>query len=140
MSTFTDPLEVVILDRARQGRVEAKLLAGFAYHVGSLGSGEVISVPAGFVTDFASVPRGFWNLEPPMGDAAKAAVVHDFLYQTQGTGRWFGRRQITRPKPYSRAEADGVFREALGVLGVPAWKRFILWAAVRAGGAGGWGG
>lgn len=139
MSSFTDDLEVEILDARREGRVTARLLAGFAYHVGELGSGEVISVPAGFITDFASVPWGLWNLEPPLGDAGKAAVVHDFLYATAGTGVWNGRRQITRAKPYSRAEADAIFREAMKVLSVPAWKRALLWAAVRLGGAGGWG-
>jgi hypothetical protein len=60
--------------------------------------------------------------------AGKAAVVHDYLYSSRGlTGR------------YSRAEADGIFREALGDLGVPAWKRTLLWAAVRVGGGRGWG-
>lgn len=67
------------------------------------------------------------SLEPPLGDAGKAAVVHDYLYATGGLG---GR--------YSRAQADGIFREALSVLGVPLWKRTLLWAAVRLGGAGGW--
>jgi Asp-tRNA(Asn)/Glu-tRNA(Gln) amidotransferase A subunit family amidase len=90
--------------------------------------GEDIAVPAGFVTDFASVPWGFWNLEPPLGDAGKAAVVHDYLYATRGLqGR------------FSRAQADGIFREALRALGVPLCKRALLWAAVRLGGAGGWG-
>ena len=73
------------------------------------------------------------SLAPPLlshanHPAAKAAVVHDFLYETKGLG---GR--------YSRAQADGIFRDALGALGVPLWKRTLLWAAVRVGGAGGWG-
>lgn len=45
-------------------------------------SGQDIIVPAGFDTDFASVPRGLWNLFPPDGDYVKAAVVHDYLYWT----------------------------------------------------------
>lgn len=128
MSGFADPLAVQILDGERQGRVTARLLRGFSYRPSAAAEGEAIEVPAGFVTDFASVPRGFWNLEPPLGDAGKAAVIHDYLYATQGLA---GR--------YSRAQADGIFREALGALGVPAWKRTLLWAAVRVGGAGGWG-
>ena len=63
-----------------------------------------------------------------MGDAGKAAVVHDYLYATRGLD---GR--------YSRAQADAIFRRALGELAVPLWKRTLLWAAVRLGGAGGWG-
>lgn len=128
MSSFTSDLEVQILDSTREGRVTARLLVGFGYEVGGVGSGEVIEVPAGFVTDFASVPEPFWSLEPPLGDAAKAAVVHDLLYATRGLA---GR--------YTRARCDGIFREAMGVLNVPWWKRNLLWAAVRLGGAGGWG-
>jgi len=127
VSGFADPLAVQILDGEREGRVTAQLLQGFSYRPRVAAQDEAIVVPAGFVTDFASVPREFWSLEPPLGDAGKAAVVHDYLYASGGLG---GR--------YSRAEADGIFREALGELGVPLWKRTLLWAAVRLGGAGGW--
>lgn len=127
MSGFKGPLDVQILDAARSGRVTARLLQGFAYETGAPELG-VIEVPAGFVTDFASVPRPFWNLEPPLGDAGKAAVVHDYLYANRGLcGR------------LSRAQADAIFRRALGDSGVAGWKRGLLWAAVRLGGAGGWG-
>jgi len=126
LSSFSGPLQVRILDVPRDGRVTAELLKPFRYDPGS-GEGP-IEAPAGFVTDFASVPWGLWNLEPPLGDAAKAAVVHDYLYASSGlSGR------------FSRARADGLFRQALADSGVPAWKRFVLWAAVRQGGAGGWG-
>jgi hypothetical protein len=127
VSAFAEPLTVQILDGERQGRVTARLIARFSYRPAVV-DGQVIRVPAGFVTDFASVPWGLWNLEPPLGDAAKAAVIHDYLYASRGLG---GR--------YSRAQADAIFREALGALGVPLWKRTLLWAAVRLGGAGGWG-
>jgi hypothetical protein len=126
VNAFADPLAVEILDKARDGRVTARLLQAFDYWPAS--GAERITVPAGFVTDFASVPWGFWNFEPPLGDACKAAVVHDYLYATEGLGERF-----------SRAQADGVFREALAASGVPLWKRTLLWAAVRVGGAGGWG-
>jgi hypothetical protein len=128
VSPFAEPLVVEILETARSGRVTARLLQGFSYRMRDGRGSEIIAVPAGFVTDFASVPWGFWNLEPPLGEAGRAAVVHDYLYATQGLG---GR--------YGRAEADGIFREALADLGVPLWKRSLLWAAVRVGGASGWG-
>ncbi|MFM8357362.1 MAG: DUF1353 domain-containing protein, partial [Verrucomicrobiota bacterium] len=41
-----------------------------------------ILVPAGTVTDFASVPRGLWNLFPPDDSYTSAAGVHDYLYRT----------------------------------------------------------
>ncbi len=68
------------------------------------------------------------NLYPPDGPWAKAAVIHDFLYVTKGLN---GR--------YTRAKADAIFYEAMGVLAVPEMKRRILYTAVRLGGAGGWG-
>lgn len=128
MSAFADALEVEILDQARGGRVIARLLRGFSYRPRTSASGEAIVVPAGFTTDFASVPWGLWNIEPPLGGAGKAAVIHDYLYATRGLN---GR--------YSRADADSIFRQALAASGVPAWKRGLLWAAVRLGGGSGWG-
>jgi hypothetical protein len=59
---------------------------------------------------------------------ANRIAIHDYLYATKGLN---GR--------YARAEADRIFRQALAALGVPAWKRVLLWSAVRLGGAGGWG-
>ena len=38
-----------------------------------------ITVPKGFKTDLASVPRGIWWLIAPF-DIARAGVVHDYLY------------------------------------------------------------
>lgn len=99
-----------------------------------------ISVPPGFVTDLASIPRLSWSLLPPDGPWAKAAVIHDFLYKTKGTGVWKGHPSgNTRPEPYTRAEADGILREAMQDRGVDVVRRNIIWAAVRLGGAGGWG-
>lgn len=116
MSSFTAPLRVEITQAKRRGRTLADLLEGFSYEVGQLGSGDVIIVPARFQTDFVSIPRLFWVYENPLGDAAKAAVLHDWLYAT-----------AARP----RREADAIFLEAMGVLGVDFLKRHALYCAVR---------
>lgn len=42
-----------------------------------------ITVPKGYRTDFASVPRFFWRLYPPVGRYCQAAVLHDYLCDTQ---------------------------------------------------------
>jgi hypothetical protein len=55
--------------------------------------------PAGFVTDLASIPRPIWSFFPPDGPWVKGAIVHDFLYYTQGSGDWYGRHGITRGSP-----------------------------------------
>lgn len=42
----------------------ARLLQPFRVRTGA---GRIIEVPAGFETDFASVPRLFWRVVPPWG-------------------------------------------------------------------------
>jgi hypothetical protein len=123
MSSFTAELDVRITQKKRDGRPLAQLLTSFTYEVAELGSGDVVTVPEGFETDFASVPRALWQIEPPLGDAGKAAVLHDWLYET-------GER--------SRAEADRIFAEAMAVLEVPRWKRALIHRAVRMFGARGY--
>lgn len=83
-------------------------------------AGRVITVPAGFRTDLASVPRlpvVYWLCG---GRANKPAVVHDFLYSTG---------------LIARDIADAVFLEAMCVVGVPFAYRRLMWAGVRLGGA-----
>lgn len=36
--------------------------------------------PKGFVTNFASIPRIFWTIYPPVGNYDAAAVIHDGGY------------------------------------------------------------
>lgn len=79
-----------------------------------------VTVPAGFLTDFASIPRVVWSvIGHPAGRYAQAAVLHDWMYRS-GSVR--------------RSRADELFRESMLVLGVPAWQRWAMWAAVRVGG------
>lgn len=146
MSRFTDALDIILIEDAatglpvlKDGRVQWRIAQPLIYDVGVEGSGETITVPAGATTDLASIPRGLWNLLPPDGPWTKAAVVHDFLYSTRGECELNGLRYRTRAAPYSRAEADGVLREAMAVVGVSALQRMIIWSAVRLGGGRGWG-
>ena len=89
----------------------------FEYHVGSEDSNEVIKIPKGFITDGASIPRLFWSLiGGPWGKYGYAAIVHDF---------------ILREKLYPLKKADYIFYEAMGVLGVPKWKRWLMYIGVR---------
>lgn len=76
----------------------------------------VVLVPEGATTDFASVPRGLWNLFPPDNSYTAAAVVHDYLYVSG---------QV------SRAVADAVFLEAMEVCGTRWLERHIIWLSVR---------
>lgn len=80
---------------------------------------QVIEVPAQYRTDFASVPRIFWRILPPHGPYVPAAVVHDWLCDLAG------RSGIDSPTTHK------VFLEAMEVLQVPAWKRAIMYRAVK---------
>jgi hypothetical protein len=60
---------------------DSMLYEDLPYSVGA--SGIVITIPAGFVTDYASIPRGLWSFFPPHGQYSKAAIIHDYLYWTQ---------------------------------------------------------
>ena len=82
------------------------------------GRHQQFTVPAGFETDFASVPKAFTWLIPRYGIYTKAAILHDFLCAT---------------KPIGRNDADGIFRRAMRELGVSFLRRWMMWAAVRAG-------
>ena len=58
-----------------------ELFQDYIYEV----NGYRITVPKGFITDLASVPRSFWTIFPPFGKYTPAAVIHDFLYSEHNT-------------------------------------------------------
>lgn len=94
-----------------------------------------IRVPAGFVTDFASIPRVFWNLFPPTGRYGKAAVIHDWLYSHRVVDDMITPALLQHgSRCVDRAEADRMFREAMRVLGVSAPTVWTLYTGVRLGG------
>lgn len=111
---FKSRLAVALEDDAGRWR----LLESLIYE--SEVAAQVVEVPAGYETDFASVPRVPVAYLAAGNTAHRAAVVHDWLYSV-GT--------------VSRQVADAVFREAAEASGVPAWRRWLLWAGVRIGGA-----
>jgi hypothetical protein len=127
VSRFVTPLRVEeIDDKSADGRGSWQLLDPLVYQsdvLAAAGLAWTITVPADFITDFASVPRlpvAFLLC----GDVGhKAAVVHDFLYTAQVC---------------DRQKADAVLAEAMEVCGVPGWRRGLMWAGVRIGGGSHW--
>jgi hypothetical protein len=83
------------------------------------GASQPFTVPAEFRTDLASVPRPLVWLLPRYGAYTRSAILHDFLCR--------------HPELLSRADADGIFRRSMRELGVPFLRRWLMWAAVRAG-------
>jgi hypothetical protein len=93
-----------------------------------------IIVPAGTMTDFASIPRLFWRLCPPWGLYSRAAIVHDYLYTEHAykcpdTGRLIG---------VDRRAADRIFLKLMLYSGVAPLLAKCLYAAVRLFGARAW--
>lgn len=118
MAAFRTQLSAVkIAEAGSHGRAMWRLLDPLKFRSDLIG---LIEVPAGFETDFASVPRAplaFWLT----GDTAHAsAVVHDYLCRV-----WYPACRI------SWAVAADVFGEAMRAEGVPAWRRALMRWAVR---------
>ena len=95
-----------------------RVASPFIYHSELLGRD--IEVPEGYVTDLASVPQLF-RFIVPVANAKnrRAAVVHDYL--------------CTNPEGLvkDQKQADKVFREALGVVGVGRFRSAFLYYPVR---------
>ncbi|MBL0320312.1 MAG: DUF1353 domain-containing protein [Alphaproteobacteria bacterium] len=115
MSSFTEKL---IVSPEKDG-IMWRLEREFTYDVGELGGNEKIVVPEGFLTDFGSIPKIFWNIVSPIGKATAAFVLHDYLYMTQER---------------SRLVSDAILLEALEILGVNWLQRFLIYNGVRVGG------
>lgn len=130
MASFTTPLELRYID----GRTW-EVRSPFEYHLGCLGSTERVLIPVGFVTDFASIPRVFWNIIPPIGLYGKAAVVHDWLYQRRVvTILWPDPATAIGSRLCTKLEADQALLEGMQVLGVGWVTRQIIYRGVRWGG------
>ena len=106
-------------EASSSGRAQWELQQDLAFNSARVG---LIIVSAGFVTDFASVPRvplAYWLT----GDTAhKSAVIHDYLARV-----WVPRLRITW------REAAEVFEECMRHEGVPVWRRKLMkWAVMGA--------
>lgn len=97
-------------------RVPVKLRAKFDVTF----RGDVYSVPAGFETDGASIPRWLWPVcgTPLQAPRVVAAVVHDFLY---GGG----------DPEATRADADDLYRDMQLALGIPRRRAYVEWLVLR---------
>lgn len=126
MSSFTSKLKV-----RRVGDRMWVVTEPFRYYIGKEDSNYWIDIPLGYQTDLASIPKAFYWLfknDDPM--YAQAAVIHDWLCERRLTTLAVAGGYCC--KPVSRAEADDIFLEAMGVLKCPAYKKLPLFVAVRA--------
>lgn len=101
-----------------------RVAESFRYYLGEKYAEQWVYVPAGMLTDLASIPRIVWGILPPMGKYGAAAIVHDRLCNTL---------QITQAGKLveiDRAKADAILGEAMEVLKVPWIKRVTISGAV----------
>ena len=100
----------------------------------------IITIPKEYVTDMASVPRGCWAFIAPF-DVARAAVVHDILYEKINTQyKTILDSAAAEEGPATKKEretyreiADHVFLEGMNASEqpVPSWKKYAAYWAVR---------
>lgn len=116
MSQFLDPLNVTEISDS----VFAICDHPFRYQSDLAG---LITVPIGFYTDFASVPR-LGIVYAMLGDRAhEPAVVHDWLFYSAIT---------------TFDVANKVLMEAMEVIGLPWWQRYPIYWGVCVGGKFAW--
>lgn len=115
MAQFLSELDVKLKENDRCWTLGTPLV----YQSDLLGK---ITVPSGFETDFASVPRVpvFFTL---FGDRAhREAVLHDYLYRCDSS------------PVVERSQADNVFLEAMKERGKGFFVRYAMYWGVRLGG------
>lgn len=109
------------LDLRAHAPGEWLVLQTFAYRSRDRHTGDTLAVrvPAGFVTDLASIPALLRPVFDRNDASRQPAVLHDWLYCAQ---------------PCGRDLADSLFLEALELAGVSFLRRWAMYAGVRAGG------
>lgn len=87
---------------------------------------ESITIPAGYVSDWASTPRAIWWIYPPTyGPAQRGAWLHDYIY-------------TDLHDEYSKDFADKALKAAVRQDGGSAFSAGAIYWATRLFGTGGW--
>jgi len=74
-----------------------------------------VNVPAGFITDGASIPMFFRWIFSPTGKYFGAAIVHDYILV----------------KEWNWQKANDQFDQEMKALGVKKWRRLLILSAVK---------
>jgi hypothetical protein len=95
-----------------------EVVSDFVYRTDLLPWDSIIVVPAGYRTDFASIPRFFHRWLNPACKVREAAVVHDWLCDVE-------------PKICDYLKAADIMNEAMIELGLPRLNRNAIVQAVK---------
>jgi hypothetical protein len=74
------------------------------------------TVPAGYITDFLSIPRPLWGIFAPISRGCIPSLLHDYLISE---------------KLVTRVVADHIFFNLLKEYNFPKWKARLFWLGVR---------
>eukprot|EP01034_Spumella_vulgaris_P007180 gene7180-biopygen6304 len=90
-----------------------------------------ITVPAGFVSDFASVPRAaLWYVDDDDPAILYGSIIHDYIYSQLG--------HLAEDRILTRAQADALLRQTMLACGARPAQAWVVYQAVRLGGAAHW--
>ena len=112
-------------DPTTRGPANFRLLRTFGYY--DPGWDEPFIIPRDLEqwrTDLVSVPTLLAWLVPKVGPHLPAAIVHDALVLADGEAVAHDGPSVTRE------QADVILRDAMGYLGTPVVRRWLMWAAV----------
>lgn len=125
-SKFDSDAMLAFSDEASRelGKDYWRLFNSLSYDIGYKGSDRKVIVPAGYLTDGASVPRIFWWVVSPQGRHGAAAIIHDYLCE------YLTVYDKAMPTPITRKEADEIFKEALVNTGLSRSLVYSMFAAV----------
>ena len=114
--SFKNEIKVTLLDKKIQ------TLEPFPYYLTHNPFYKEIVVPKGFISDLASIPRVMTPFIPKLGKYNKAAILHDYLYDVMSEEFYI---------MISREDADNIFLESMGILGVKKHRAKLLYLGVH---------
>jgi hypothetical protein len=142
MSGFLSKCTLTVADNKDDG--QWIVAAPLRYYSEKLAA--TLTVPAGFQTDLASVPRDLPIAFALFGATSdEAACLHDYLYANKGYWKYavprqpelqnaIGKYYENGPDKFialARSTCDAILREASAASGVSWWRRWPMWAGVR---------
>jgi len=111
--------ELLYPETVQIGDNEFRVEQPFIYTFEKDGQIQNILVPAGFVTDYGSIPKVFQNIIEPIGHYAACYIVHDLMYAAE---------------LFPRSECDWILLCHLQKKGASWLRRNAVYSAVRCGG------
>jgi hypothetical protein len=117
MSSFTKPFKVKVHNVSLKDN-PFEVDEAFEFYSEKY-NGYIIQIPKGYRSDFASVPRMFWGIVPPVGSYSKACVIHDWLITNKDE------------HDFNINEINNILKECMQVLGVSRVEIFLIYTSVN---------